>query len=97
MKNKHKHFGNSWYSKNQVKDLSFPKHLTPEIIHSALFVFNARTKEETKVRVEYCAEQIGDEAMSYAMALLVLPQLQQMTMQSDEYKEWQAQRIKTLN
>ena len=92
MKDKHKHFGKSFN-----KDLSFPKHLTPEIIHSALFVYNARTKEETKVRVEYCAEQIGDEAMSYAMALLVLPQLQQMTMQSDEYKEWQAQRIKTLN
>mgnify|MGYP003150805337 CR=1 FL=1 len=79
------------------ENISFPKHLTPEIIHSALFVYNARTKEETKVRVEYCAEQIGDEAMSYAMALLVLPQLQQITMQSDDYKEWQAQRIKTLN
>jgi len=92
MKNKHKHFGKSFN-----KDLSFPKHLTPEIIHSALFVFNAPTKEETKVRVEYCAKQIGDEAMSYAMALLVLPQLQKMTMQSDEYKEWQSQRIKTLN
>ena len=92
MKDKHKHFGKSFNT-----DLSFPKHLTPEIIHSALFVFNARTKEETKVRVEYCAEQIGDEAMSYAMALLVLPQLQQITMQSDDYKEWQAQRIKTLN
>ena len=92
MKNKHKHFGKSFN-----KDLSFPKHLTPEIIHSALFVYNAPTKEETKVRVEYCAKQIGDEAMSYAMALLVLPQLQKMTMQSDEYKEWQSQRIKTLN
>ena len=92
MKDKHKHFGKSFN-----KDLSFPKHLTPEIIHSALFVYNAPTKEETKVRVEYCAKQIGDESMSFAMALLVLPQLQQMTMQTDEYKEWQAQRIKTLN
>ena len=92
MKNKHKHFGKSFN-----KDLSFPKHLTPEIIHSALFVFNARTKEETKVRVEYCSEQIGDEAMSYAMALLVLPELQKLTMQTDEYKDWQQSRIKTLN
>ena len=97
MKNKHKHFGKSWYSKNQVKDLSFPKHLTPEIIHSALFVFNAQGKEEVAQRVQYCAKQIGDEAMSFAMALLVLPELQKMTMQSDEYKEWQAQRFKNLN
>jgi len=94
MKNKKqfKHFGKSFN-----KDLSFPKHLTPEIMHSALFVFNAQGKEEVAQRVEYCAKQIGDEAMSYAMALLVLPQLQQMTMQTDEYKDWQAQRIKTLN
>ena len=96
MKNKHKHFGKSWYSKNQVKDLSFPKHLTPEIIHSALFVFNA-PKAEIAQRVKHCANLIGDEAMSYAMALLVLPELQKMTMQSNEYKEWQQQRIKNLN
>jgi len=94
MKNKKqfKHFGKSF-----DKDLSFPKHLTPEIIHSALFVFNAQGKEEVAQRVQYCAKQIGDEAMSFAMALLVLPELQKMTMQSDEYKEWQAQRFKSLN
>jgi len=92
MKNKHKHFGKPF-----AKDLSFPKHLTPEIIHSALFVFNAQGKEEVAQRVQYCAKQIGDEAMSFAMALLVLPELQKMTMQSDEYKEWQAQRFKSLN
>ena len=91
MKNKHKHFGKSF-----GKDIAFPKHLTPEIIHSALFVYNA-PKEEVATRVQYCAKQIGDEAMSFAMALLVLPQLQEMTMQCDEYKEWQAQRIKKLN
>ena len=96
MKNKHKHFGKSWYSKNQVKDLSFPKHLTPEIIHSALFVYNA-PKEEIAQRVQYCAKQIGDEAMSYAMALLVLPEMQKLTMQTDEYKSWQQTKTKSLN
>ena len=69
MKDKHKHFGKSF-----GKDISFPKHLTPEIIHSALFVFNAQGKEEVAQRVQYCAKQIGDEAMSFAMALLVLPE-----------------------
>ena len=96
MKNKHKHFGKSWYSKNQVKDLSFPKHLTPEIIHSALFVYNA-PKEEIAQRVQYCAKQIGDEAMSYAMALLVLPEMQKLTMKTDEYKSWQQTKTKSLN
>ena len=92
MKDKHKHFGKSFN-----KDLNFPKHLTPEIIHSALFVFNAQGKEEVAQRVQYCAKQIGDEAMSFAMALLVLPELQKMTMQSDEYKEWQVQNKKTMH
>ena len=92
MKNKQKQFGKSF-----GKDISFPKHLTPEIIHSALFVYNAQGKEEVAQRVQYCAKQIGDEAMSFAMALLVLPELQKMTMQSDEYKEWQTQRFKNLN
>ena len=92
MKNRHKHFGKSF-----GKDISFPKHLTPELIHSALFVYNAQGKEEVAQRVQYCAKQIGDEAMSFAMALLVLPELQKMTMQSDEYKEWQTQRFKNLN
>ena len=91
MKNKHKHFGKSFN-----KDLSFPKHLTPEIIHSALFVYNA-PKEEVATRVEYCAEQIGDEAMSYAMALLVLPQLQKIVSKSDEYQDWQEMKFKKLN
>ena len=78
------------------KDISFPKHLTPEIIHSALFVYNA-PKEEVAVRIKHCAKHIGDEAMSYAMALLVLPELQKMTMQSDEYKEGKLMKDKKLN
>ncbi len=78
------------------KDISFPKHLTPEIIHSALFVYNA-PQEEVAQRVEYCAKQIGDEAMSYAMALLVLPELQKIIMKSDDYKGWHEMRFKKLN
>jgi len=90
---KQKQFGRDWTD----GQLNFPKHLTPKIIHSALFVFNAQGREEVAQRVQYCAKQIGDEAMSFAMALLVLPELQKMTMQSDEYKEWQQQRFKNLN
>ena len=79
------------------EDISFPKYLTPEIIHSALFVHNAPTTEEIKTRVEYCAKQIGDEAMSYAMALLVLPHLIDTTKNSHEYKDFIASRKKTIN
>ena len=83
---------------NLTKDnISFPKHLTPEIIHSAMFVHNAPSKEEIRTRVEYCAKQIGDEAMSYAMALLVLPTLMDMTKDSQEYKDFLASKKKTIN
>jgi len=79
------------------EDISFPKHLTPEIIHSALFVHNAPTKEEIKIRVDYCAKQIGDESMQYAMALLVLPHLIDKTRDTQEYKDFLASKKKTIN
>ena len=90
---KEKQFGNP----KSFGDVNFPKHLTPKVIHSALFVHNAPTKEDIKKRVEYCAKQIGDEAMSYAMAMLVLPTLMNNMQQSQDYKDWQQTRIKTLN
>ena len=64
---KPKAFGKDWTQ----GAVSFPKHLTPEVIHSALFIHNADSKEETARRVEHCAKLIGDELMSYAMSLLV--------------------------
>ena len=80
------------------KDINFPKHLTPEIIHSALFVHNAPTKAEIGIRSEYCAKQIGNEAMQYAMALLVLPHLIDKTKDSQEYQDFLASRNKkTIN
>ena len=89
-----KQFGNS---KSFGKDILFPKHLTPKIIHSALFIYNASSAEETKQRVDHCVKEIGDEAMSFAMAILMLPTLMNSMAQSDEYKDWQQSRIKTLN
>ena len=78
-------------------DINFPKHLTPEIIHTALFVHNAHDKQETITRVKFLTKQIGEQAMSYAMALLVLPHLINKTQDSAEYKEWKASRKKTIN
>jgi hypothetical protein len=78
-------------------DVNFPKWLTPKVIHSALFVHNAPTKEEIRTRVEYCAKQIGNEAMAFAMALLVLPDLMESAQRSPEYKAWQEMKQKKLN
>tara|TARA_R100001244_G_scaffold36475_1_gene33432 strand:- start:48 stop:326 length:279 start_codon:yes stop_codon:yes gene_type:complete len=78
-------------------DINFPKHLTPEVVHTALYIHNAPTREDIKTRVEYCAKQIGDELMSYAMALLVLPDLMENTKDTKEYKDFIASRKKTLH
>ena len=79
------------------KDINFPKHLTPEIVHTALYVHNSPTKEDIMKRTEYCAKQIGDKAMTYVMALLILPTLMDNMKQSKEYTDFQASRKKKLN
>ena len=83
---------------NLTKDnINFPKHLTPEVVHAALYVHNAPSKEDTIKRVEYLAKQIGDESMSYAMALLVLPALMDNMRDSKEYRSWKETKEKKLN
>ena len=78
-------------------DINFPKHLTPEIVHTALYIHNAPSKEDIVKRTEYCAKQIGGEAMTFAMALLVLPNLIENTTQSQDYKDFQKNKYKSLN
>ena len=70
------------------EEIKFPKHLTPEIIHSALFIGNADDMETATQRMSYCSKQIGDEAMSYAMALLILPTLMELSTQTKDYKDF---------
>ena len=79
------------------EDINFPKHLTPEIVHAALFVHNAHDKQETITRVKYCTKQMGEQAMSYAMAILVLPWLMEQGKDTQLYKDFQASRKKTIN
>ena len=93
MTTKPKAFGKDWTQ----GAVNFPKHLTPEVIHSALFIHNAKSKEETHQRVEHCAKLIGDELMSYAMSLLVLPTLMENMRDSTEYKSWKETKEKRLN
>ena len=52
------------------KDINFPKHLTPEIIHSALFIHNAHDKQETITRVKFLTKQIGEMTARAVIDLL---------------------------
>ena len=78
-------------------DINFPKHLTPEIVHTALYIHNAPSEEDLIKRTKYMAKQIGDEAMHYAMALLVLPYLIDKTRDTQDYKDLISSRKKTIN
>jgi len=78
-------------------DINFPEYLTPEIVHTALFIHNAPTKEDITKRVEHSAKLIGDKAMTYVMALLILPMLMDNMTQSKDYKDFLASKKKTIN
>jgi len=78
-------------------DINFPEHLTPEIVHTALFIHNAPTKQDTTKRVEHSNKLIGERAMTYVMALLILPMLMDNLKQSKEYTDFQASKKKTIN
>ena len=78
-------------------DINFPEHLTPEIVHTALFIHNAPSKEDMTKRVEHSVKLIGGEAMTFAMALLVLPHLVDNTTQSKDYKDFITSKKKTIN
>ena len=78
-------------------DINFPEHLTPEIVHTALYIHNADSKEEVVKRSEYMAKQIGNKAMTYVMALLILPYLIDKTKASTDYKDFITSKKKTIN
>ena len=78
-------------------DINFPEYLTPEIVHTTLFIHNAPTKEDITKRVEHSAKLIGDKAMTYVMALLILPMLMDNMTQSKDYKDFLASKKKTIN
>ena len=48
-------------------DINFPKHLTPKVIHSALFIHNAKNKAEMITRVEFLTKDLGEKTMTYVM------------------------------
>ena len=78
---------------NRIGDLTeenylFPKHLKPCVIHGALFIHNGKDNDEKFKRTEQVLNKLGSKLASYAMALLVLPQMMDMMRDSNEYKEF---------
>ena len=78
-------------------DINFPEHLTPKIVHMALFIHNAKDKAETVTRVKFCTKEHGEKMMTYVMALLILPMLMDNMKQSTDYTNFIASRKKTIN
>ena len=72
MPNNKKSFGVSWTD----EDIKFPPHFTPEIIHSALYIWNAGDdSEEGTKRINFLHDNLGAKKMAFIMSILVLPDL----------------------
>ena len=69
-------------------DKRAPKHLSTKVLSGALYIHNGKDTKEKLKRSEQVLNKIGTELASYAMALLVLPQLMDNMRDSQEYKEF---------
>ena len=65
-----------------------PEHLSSKVISGALYIHNGKDTQEKLNRTEQVLNKLGSKLAAYSMALLVLPQLMEMTEQSKEYKEF---------
>ena len=65
-----------------------PEHLSSSVLSGALYIHNGKDNDEKLDRTEQVLNKLGSKLASYAMALLVLPQLIEKTQQSEEYKEF---------
>ena len=69
-------------------DKRAPKHLSSSVLSGALYIHNGEDAQDKLKRTEQVLNKIGTELASYAMALLVLPQLMDTMRDSNEYKEF---------
>ena len=65
-----------------------PKHLSTSVLSGALYIHNGKDADEKINRTEQVLNKIGTELASYAMALLVLPQMMDMMRDHPDYKEF---------
>ena len=69
-------------------DKRAPKHLSSSVLSGALYIHNGKDAQDKLKRSEQVLNKIGTELASYAMALLVLPQMMDMMRDSREYKDF---------
>jgi len=69
-------------------DKRAPEHLSTKVISGALYIHTGKDTQEKLNRTEQVLNKLGSKLASYAMALLVLPQLIEKTQESEEYKEF---------
>ena len=75
-------------------DKRYPKHLDMYVMIMARWISQAKDEQETIERVEFSSNEFGGEFTSYAMALLCIPKLMDMTKHTVEYKDFNK---KTIN
>jgi len=73
--------------KNEIKKIA-PEHLQPQLIAGAIYIHNGKDIQEKIDRTHSVQKIVGDKLATYVMALLVLPQLMETVMKSDDYTEW---------
>ena len=71
--------------KDNIKQL---EHLPPKLIAGALFIHNGKDVQEKLDRTHQVQRVVGDKLATYVMALLVMPQLMETVMKSDDYTKW---------
>jgi len=76
------------------KDKRYPNHLDMHVMIMARWISQAKDEAETIERVEFSTNEFGGEFTSYAMALLCIPKLMDMTKHTVEYKDFHN---KTIN
>ena len=74
--------------KDKYLDKIAPEHLSSSVLSGAIYIHNGKDADEKIARTEQVLNKLGSKLASYSMALLVLPQLMEMTEQSKEYKEF---------
>ena len=74
--------------KDKYLDRIAPEHLSSSVLSGAIYIHNGKDTDEKIARTEQVLNKLGSKLAAYSMALLVLPQLMEMTEQSKEYKEF---------
>jgi hypothetical protein len=71
--------------KDKIKPL---EHLQPKLIAGALYIHNGKDIQDKIDRTHQVQRIVGDKLATYVMALLVLPQLMEQVMKSDDFTTW---------